>query len=289
MRVHTTGGSGFLGRYVVEELLRRGHEVSGLARSRTAADRLDQLGAEPVPGDLDDPASVDAAFHDSQAEALVNVASLGFGHAPTIIAAAENAGLRRAVFVSTTAIFTKLNATSKTHRTAAEDAIRASDLDWTIVRPTMIYGDPSDRNIARLLKALHRTSFLPLPGKGDRLQQPVHAADVAHAIAAALEQPKAIGKAYDVAGPEPMMFRELIQQAGEAVGRQPRLIPLPLAPLIAGARVYERLATKPRIKAEQLERLAEDKAFEITAAQRDLGYTPRAFATGVRQEAALLL
>lgn len=289
MRVHMTGGSGFLGRYVIEELVRRGHEVSGLARSRTAADRLTQLGAEPVPGDLDDPGSVDAAFHDSQAEALVNVASLGFGHAPTIITAAENAGLCRAVFVSTTAIFTKLNATSKTHRTAAEDAVQGSDLNWTIVRPTMIYGDPSDRNIARLLKVLQRTSLLPLPGKGDRLQQPVHAADVAQAIAAALEQPKAIGKAYDVAGPEPMMFRELIQQAGDAIGRRPRLIPLPLTPLIGAARLYERFARQPRIKAEQLERLAEDKAFEIDAAQRDLGYAPRPFATGVRQEAALLL
>lgn len=288
MKLFVTGGSGFLGAYVVEELRRRGHEVKGLARSAAAASRLQELGAEPVGGDLDDPASLDHACSASGAEALVNVASMGFGHAPAIIAAAEGAGMQRAVFVSTTAIFTKLNAKSKSYRTAAEDAVRSSQLEWTIIRPTMIYGNPGDRNLSRLLKVLKRTPVMPVPGGGDRLQQPVHAADVAQAVAAALEQPDAVNRAYDVAGPEPMTFRELVIEAGDAVGRRPRLVAVPLGLAIAGAKVYERLASAPRLKAEQLERLAEDKAFDIQAAREDLGYDPRPFSQGIREEAALL-
>src|SRR5439155_25711459 len=126
--------------------------------------RVRALGAAPVGGDLDDPDSVDAVFAASQAEALVNLASLGFGHAPTIVAAAEEAGLRRAVFVSTTAIFTTLEARSKAVRQAAEDTVTASSLHWTIVRPTMIYGGPDDRNMARLLQLLRRFPVVPLPG-----------------------------------------------------------------------------------------------------------------------------
>lgn len=288
MKVLVTGGSGFLGRYVIERLVDRGHEVVALARSADAAARVDALRASAIPGDLDDPASVDAAFHAAEADALANVASLGFGHAPTIVSAAEDAGLRRAVFVSTTAIFTALNAGSKTVRVAAEETIQASALDWTIIRPTMIYGDPGDRNIARLLRLLRRTPIVPLPGDGHRLQQPVHAGDVADAIVAAVEREQAIGRAYDVAGPAPISFREVVEQSAEAVGRNPRLVSIPLGPVMAAVRVYERIAPRPRIKAEQLDRLQEDKAFAISAAKEELGYDPRPFSEGVQAEAKLI-
>jgi uncharacterized protein YbjT (DUF2867 family) len=288
MRALVTGGSGFLGAYVVQELHRRGHEVAALARSTAAADKIYSLGAEPVLGDLDDPASIGEAFTAASADALVNVASLGFGHAPTIVAAAENAGIQRAVFVSTTAIFTNLNAPSKRIRTAAEELIRASALDWTIIRPTMIYGDPGDRNLARLLRLVRRSPVVPLPGGGRRLQQPVHVADLAAAVVSAVERPVAVGREYDVAGPEPLSFRELVQESARAVGRRPRLIAVPLRPAIACARAYEQLAPRPRIKAEQLERLAEDKEFDIADARRDLDFSPRSFRQGIQQEAATL-
>lgn len=288
MKVLVTGGSGFLGRYVIARLVDGGHEVVALARSADAAARVGAFGATAVPGDLDDPASVDAAFRAAEAHALANVASLGFGHAPVIVSAAEDAGLRRAVFVSTTAIFTTLDAGSKNARVAAEDTIRSSALHWTILRPTMIYGDPGDRNIARLLRLIKKARVVPLPGDGHRLQQPVHAADVAEAIVAALERPASIGKSYDVAGPEPLSFRAVVEQSAQAMGREARVLPIPLRPVMAAVRLYERVAPRPRIKVEQLERLQEDKAFEISAAAEDLGYAPRPFAEGVRAEAALL-
>ena len=159
------------------------------------------------------PPSVDAAFVAADTERLVNLASLGFGHAPAIVAAAEEAGLRRAVFVSTTSIFTKLNAASKPVRLAAERCVQASGLDWTIVRPTMIYGGPGDRNMWRLLRFLRRSRLVPLPDGGTTLQQPVHVADLAAAIVSVLDRDVAIGQAYDVAGPLLLSFREVIEQA----------------------------------------------------------------------------
>lgn len=285
MNAHVTGGSGFLGGFVIPRLRARGHDVSALVRSGAAAARVERLGATPIPGNLDDPASVDSAFELSGADVLVNLASLGFGHAPSIVAAAEESGLRRAVFVSTTSIFTTLDTATKPVRVAAEEAIRSSRLDWTIVRPTMIYGAGGDRNMARLLRLLRTVPFVPVPGGGDRLQQPVHVEDVAAAVVAAAETPSAIRKAYDIAGPEPLTLRQVLGQAADAVGRPVRVVPLPLAPTVAAARVYERVAHRPRLRAEQLERLSEDKAFDITPARRDLGFDPRPFVDGIRQEA----
>ena len=287
MRLLVTGGSGFTGRHLLRAALGAGHEVTAVVRSAAAARTVEALGATAVPGDLDDPASLDAAFA-TPADALLNIASLGFGHAPAIVAAAEDGGLRRAVFVSTTAVTTALPAPSKRVRLAAEETIRRSALDWTILRPTMIYGAAGDRNLSRLLSVLRRTPVLPLPGGGNRLQQPVHVEDLSAALLSAVSTERSVGRTYTIAGPDPLPFRELVQQSGRAVGRAPRLVSIPLRPTIALLRLYEQAAPHPRLKAEQLERLAEDKAFTIDEAARDFGYAPRPFADGIAAEAAAL-
>lgn len=285
MKLLVTGGSGFLGRHLLPHAVERGHQVVALARSSRAARVVAELGAAPVAGDLDDPAATDAAFTDAAADALVNLASLGFGHAPVIVSAAEEAGVKRAVFVSTTAVTTTIAARSKRVRLEAEEAVRASALDWTIIRPTMIYGGTGDRNIARLLSVLRRTPVLPVPGGGKRLLQPVHVEDLAAAVLNAVESPAASGRTYDVAGPEPMPLAELLAEAIRATGSRTRLVPVPLRPAIQLLSLYERLSRRPRLKAEQLRRLAEDKAFSVEAAARDLGFSPRSFRTGVTEQA----
>ncbi|WP_334140964.1 SDR family oxidoreductase [Rhabdothermincola sp.] len=288
MQIFVTGGSGFLGRRVIPLLVAGGHEVWALARSREAARAVAALGAIAIDGDLDRPASVDEALRSTPADVLVSLASLGFGHAPTVVAAAEDAGMHRALFVSTTSIFTRLPARSRQVRVEAERVIQASSLAWTILRPTMIYGGLDDRNMARLLRLARRSPVVVVPGHGRALQQPVHVEDLAAAIVTALGRPGAIGKIYDLAGPAPLTLREVIEQAYRAAGRRPRVLPVPLAPAVAALRLYERLTPRPRLRAEQLERIEEDKAFDISAARRDLGFDPRPFDTGISEEAMLL-
>jgi nucleoside-diphosphate-sugar epimerase len=304
VRLVVTGGSGFLGGFVLREAVRRGYEVAALARSPAAAAAVRALGARPVPGDLaarGPAAAATLARAFGAGDLLVNLASLGFGDAPAIVTAAERAQVRGAVFVSTTAVTTTLPAATRRIRLAAERRIADSALTWTILRPTMIYGAPGDRNLCRLLPLLRRAPVLPVPG-GRHLQQPVHAADVAHAVLAAAEligtellEPdggdagaKPGGVTYDLAGPVPMTFDELLRTAARAVGSRTRFVPVPLPPVLAAARGYERVSRSPRIRAEQVARLAEDKSFAISAAARDLGFAPRSFAAGITAEARAL-
>jgi uncharacterized protein YbjT (DUF2867 family) len=283
-----TGGSGFLGHRTVPRLLAAGFDVSVLCRSPRSSHVVSCMGAVPVPGDLDDPATVTPAFAACEGGVLVNLASLGFGHASTIVAAAEASCLSRAVFVSTTGIFTALNAPTRAVRLAAEETIRSSGLDWTIVRPTMIYGRPGDRNLERLVRLVRRSPVIPLPGGGHGLQQPVHVDDLADAVVRCLERDGTTGRCFDLAGPEPLTLRELVETTAAVVGRTVRLVPVPLRPAVAGAKVYERLRRRPAVRAEQLERLGEHKAFDISAAVDALGFGPRPFAEGMRLEVSLL-
>jgi uncharacterized protein YbjT (DUF2867 family) len=294
MRLLVTGGSGFLGGHVLAEAARRGHSCVALARSPQAARAVAVHGATPLAGDLDQDKALARVFASAGCDALVNLASLGFGHAPGIVGAAVRAGLDRAVFVSTTAVTTTLPARSKAVRLAAEDEVRASGLSWTILRPTMIYGAVGDRNLSRLLVLLARLRrapaplVVPVPGGGRQLQQPVHAADLAGAVLTAVERRETAGRGYDVAGPEPLTFADILRGSAAAVGGRVHLVPVPLGPVIALTRGYERVSRRPRIRVEQWQRLAEDKAFPIDAAARDLDYAPRPFAEGIRAEAAAL-
>jgi len=150
--VLVTGATGFLGEFVIARLRAGADRVVVFARPASNIAALVAQGVEVRSGDLGDQASLRRAL--AGVDVLVNLASLGFGHAPTIVAAAANAGLQHAVFVSTTSIYSSLPAGSKPTRIAAEQAVRDSGLPYTLLRPTMIYGSPRDRNIWRLIKYL---------------------------------------------------------------------------------------------------------------------------------------
>ena len=94
MRLLVTGGSGFLGAYVLDEARRRGHEIVALARTDKAAAAVASHGAQPLTGDFDDPAGLSRVFSSARCSSLLNIASLGFGHAPAIVAARHGSRYR---------------------------------------------------------------------------------------------------------------------------------------------------------------------------------------------------
>ena len=282
MRVLVTGATGFTGSYVVPLLLRQGAHVRCLVRATSNTSRLPVDQVELAVGDLSDQGSLERALRGM--DALVNIASLGFGHAPNIVNATVAAGVQRAIFISTTAIFTTLNAPSKSVRLAAEEAISASGLRYTILRPTMIYGSSRDRNICRLIRYLQRWPVIPVFGRGEHLQQPVYVEDLAAAVVQSLQTQKAIGRAYNVTGAEPLTYNRIIDTVCEALGRRVRKVHLPARPLVTALGALERSPLHLPIKAEQILRLNEDKAFDSHEAIEDFGYRPRSFAEGIGLE-----
>ena len=284
MKVVVTGATGFTGAYVVPRLLDAGHSVCCFVRPSSNRSSLAGQEVEFAEGDLDDASSLEQALRGR--DALVNIASLGFGHAPKIVEAIVRSGVRRAVFISTTALFTSLNAPSKTVRMAAEQTIRDSGIDYTILRPTMIYGSSKDRNICRLVRFLKRWPVIPIVGHGRHLQQPVYVADVAAAVAASLSTDVAIRKEYNISGAAPLTFNELIDTVCRKLHRRVFKLHLPAGIMIAALSALERVRIRLPIKAEQLERLNEDKAFDSEQAARDFGYAPLGFEEGIELQLA---
>ena len=282
MKVLVTGSSGFTGSYVVSQLLKRGIKVRCFVRKSSDLSRLHGNDIEFAQGDLSDPSSLAKALQGM--DALVNIASLGFGHAPGIVEAVQKAGIKRAVFISTTAIFTQLNAPSKKVRMAAEQTVRESGIDFTILRPTMIYGSPRDRNMCRLIRYLKRWPLIPVIGKGECLQQPVFVDDLAWAIAAAVQSPQTARKEYNISGKNSLSYNEVVDTVCRLLKCRVGKVHLPVSPVVGALGAFEKCGIFLPIKAEQILRLNEDKAFSHEEANRDFGYKPRTFAAGVEAE-----
>jgi nucleoside-diphosphate-sugar epimerase len=267
-RILLVGATGFLGSFVARRIADR--NPIALVRGSSDTSALPNR-VELRRGDLAAPLPLE------DVSTLVYCASMGFGHVPPLVRQLQHSRVKRAVFISTTAIFTSLPSTSRAVRLDAESAVQSSSLDWTILRPTLIYGTARDRNISRLLRFLTRWPVFPLTGNG--LWQPIYVDDLAEAVVAALDTSRTIGCVYNLAGAEPLTLACLVRTAARAVGRKVALIRVPVQAAVLGARLTRVVAP------EQVRRLAEDKAFSYAEAVSDFAFAPRSFAAGVTREA----
>lgn len=284
-RAVITGATGFTGPYVVRELRRRFPEANlrCVVRPTSRTEALAPYAVSLATADLRDPEALYAAF--DGADTLVNVASLGFDWTDNVVRTAQRAKIRRGVFIGTTAILTKLPVASKQVREHGEKLVRDSGMDWTIVRPTMIYGTPADRNIARLIRLVDRFPVVPLMAP-QALQQPIHVEDVASAVASVLAQPGTVGHVYNLSGRDPLTLDRLAREVAAALGRRRLFVPVPGSLLIAVLSVIS-VVMRPPVSVEQVRRVQEDKSFDHSDAARDFGFSPRDFRTGVTSEVAL--
>lgn len=281
-KVLVTGATGFTGSFVTRELHKAGYEVFCFVRKASDTSPLLGYCIGYGEGDLNDPASLIKALKGK--DALVNVASIGFGHGPSIVNTCREAGVKRAIFFSTTAIFTTLETKSRQNRLKAERAIMGSDLDYTIFRPTMIYGTPRDRNMVRLIRFLDRFPVIPVFGPGTALQQPVYVNDLAMSVVKSIEAPKTYRKAYNLSGREPLAYNEVIKTVASLLGRSALKIHLPVNTSLRFIETANKIPGLPRLSKEQILRLNEDKSFSHQKAVEDFGYEPTSFYDGIARE-----
>jgi uncharacterized protein YbjT (DUF2867 family) len=242
MRIFLAGASGFVGSRVLDDLLARGHEVT--AHAHTERSRQELLGKYPslsvVVGDVVDPAAMLRAVPPGT-EAVIYLPGLlrefprkgiSFQKAHVegcrnVMAAAKRAGAQR--WIELSALGAGPHAKTPYFRTKweAEEHVRASGLDWTILRPSIIVDDrPSNRKnfVGEIAKAIRELPFIPILGNGKYRMQPVSVDDVSQTIMQALEKPGTIGKTYEMGGPEKLTYLEIVRViTGAMKVKKPRL------------------------------------------------------------------
>jgi uncharacterized protein YbjT (DUF2867 family) len=252
---HVIGASGRSGAALCRRLAEAGEAFVPVVRdpARWAATGLP---GSPLVADLADANALRQALGD--ADSVVSCAHAR--HVPAILAAAAQAG--RFVFLGSTRKFTRWPDAHGSGVLAGEAAFLASGRPGVMLHPTMIYGAEGEDNVRRLAALLKRLPLVPLPVGGKTRVQPIHQDDVTNCLLAALRVPWTGPQTRIIAGPYPCTYADFVRAVATAAGlKPPRILPVPLWPLVAAAPLT-RLPGLPRILADEIRRLAEDKAFD---------------------------
>ncbi len=296
MRVALFGGTGFVGGYLVDALVEAGHEPSVLVRpgSESKLRRADKC--RKTTGDLDSPHAVRATLEHSDAAIYtvgilrehpgkgVTFEKLQYRGAVAVIEKVMQTGITRFLLMSANGVKDPGTAYQST-KYRAEEALRASGLDSTIFRPSVIFGDP--RGAMEFATQLYRDMIAPplpgvgfhtgvFPSGGDVLMSPVAAEDVASAFVASLDNPATIGNTYELGGPEILSWNEILMRISAAVDKRKLILPMPIGVMKLGASLLDWLPFFP-VTRDQLTMLAEGNTADPATLEKLIGRAPKAF------------
>jgi uncharacterized protein YbjT (DUF2867 family)/membrane protease YdiL (CAAX protease family) len=268
--VAVIGGTGFLGRHVVPALRAGDREVRVLSR-RTGCDAR-RIDPDALRG----------------CDAVVNLAGIKredgeqtfqavhVDLVARILEAMKAAGVKRLVHISV--VVARPDADLPYHDTKwkGEELIRASGLEWTILRPGVIYGAGDDL-LGHLAKMINAAPVFPIVNDGSAPMMPIHAGDVAAGVAAALERPASAGKTYDLVGPDRMTLRDVVRTTAAALGRPVWIVPTPAGLMRGPVRIMEATMKQPLSTRAQLAMIVEGLPGDPGPARAELGVEPAPF------------
>lgn len=275
-----TGASGHTGRRLVEALLERGEKVRIFTREPARMPIELRKQVEVFRGNLD---NVDDVL-EGMAGCRAVFALTHIKFADRILQGMKATGVKRGIFTSSTRRFTKFPEITANQVIEGEGLVESSGVDFTIIRPSMIYGGRQDRNLEILMETLQKFPVFFLPGGGSMKWQPVFTWDVVAALLAAFDRPETIGKSITVAGPEAVTYKEMISTMVREAKLKRLLIPVPLGVVRGAVRIYGKMSKSPRVTLDQIQRMEEDKVFDIAEARRELGFSPVSFREGIRRK-----
>ncbi len=288
MRIAVTGGTGFVGTEVVRTLLLAGHELRVVGRGVRQAPLPD--GLRLTFGDVVTGAGLDGAF--AGADAVIHLTAIIRERGPQTFAAvnaqgtanavdaAARAGVGRFVHLSALGVDPDPDFPYLASKWQGEQAVRASQMDWVILRSSVIFG-PGDGFFRQLAGALRVPSpFLLIPGDGRARFQPIAVGDAARCLEAAVEEPARRHQVYEIGGPQHLTLEEIMRAVAAATGRDwflfspRRPLRLPVAALKPVAALMDRLLPNPPVTAQQLALLSRANATRLDAVPQAFGFDP---------------
>lgn len=267
MNVAITGGTGFVGSHLARRIGNAGHDCVLVARgTRDPHSLLKRDDTRFVAASVTDREALCDAFADC--EAVAHLAGINYERGTqtyenvhvtgtrTVVEAAADAGVSKVLLTSYLRARPDCNSGYHESKWEAERIVRESDLEYTVVKPGIVYG-PGDQMVWAITRSLATAPVFPRIGFDARWIRPVAIADLVGLLAAATVQDRLSNVTVPVTGPEELTVTEFVDRVGEVIGRTPRFVPLPVWTLSAGARIQTRVMETPIVTRAGVRMLAE--------------------------------
>lgn len=295
MRVFLTGGTGFVGSHMLRRLTREGHHVRAIVRDpRKAEQRFGRSDSvEFVAGDVvtgeglrEGIAGCDAVIHlvgiilESGNTTFEKVHHEG---TRSVLLAAKDAAIQK--FVQMSALGARPNGVSayQTTKWKAEEVVRKSGLNFTILRPSIIFG-PGDGFVTQMVQVMRSAPlFRPVVGNGRYPFRPIYIDDVVDCFVQSLASGRATNQTIELGGPQELTLEELLKQIADCVGVRKPAVHVPFSVMYWNAAVLERIMQRPPVTTEQLRMLKEGSTCDIGPMLRTFDVHPLAFRDGLKR------
>jgi uncharacterized protein YbjT (DUF2867 family) len=282
------GGTGFIGRRLVARLVESGEKVRVAARgSRQAAlpDGVEQAQADVVTGEglAEAMTGVDRVAH--LVAIIIEKGSQRFdpvirGGTEGVVMEAEKAGVKKLVYVSAIGAAPDPKFPYWHAKWAAEQVVAGSSLNYTIIRPSLVFGLEDDF-FNRLADLVRRSPLTPIAGNGKTRFQPIGVNDLATCIAACLAEGTCDQQIVEVGGPEYFTYNELIDVIGAELGKRRPRVHIPLWLMRPTARMLQSMLSNPPVTTDQLAMLSKDNVTELDAVPKQFGFAPGRLVDGL--------
>lgn len=285
-----TGGTGYVGSRLVRKLVEQGRPLRLLVRDIAEGERKFPTGVEFAPGDVTERETLPAAMAGAAAvihlvaiireRGAITFEKINYRGTVNVVDAENEAGVRRHVQMSALGALRDPNFPYHDTKYRAEQYVKTSGLDWTIFRPSIIFG-PGDQFFSTLAGLAKLPAPFVLPDGGTARFQPVWLGDVVDAFIAALDDPATIGRTYELGGPDVLSYKEMIGALMDVTGRHRPMLPLPVALLKPAAFVFDKTLPKPPVTPEQLKMLRLDNSSTHSATAALIGHPPKSLRDGL--------
>ena len=265
MKIALFGGTGFVGGYLVNALLAAGHEPSVLIRPGSENKLANRDKCCVTAGDISSDNAIETTLDGCDAfiynigilkafpKKGVTFEKLHFDGVRRVANMAQELNVRRALLMSANGVKSPGTPYQDT-KFRAEKFVQQSGLEWTIFRPSVIFGDSN--GLQEITNQLYRELVKPpIPAvafhtgwspKGNGVvMSPVHIQDVADAFIGSLSDADTIGKTYVLGGPDVLTWEEMVQRVATAVGRRKWMLPMPVGLMRFGATLFDWLPFFP--------------------------------------------
>ncbi|PIU29136.1 MAG: hypothetical protein COT09_02380 [Candidatus Hydromicrobium americanum] len=282
------GATGFLGPPVLKKLLGNNYDVDCLVRADSDRSRLLNAARSAGKkikfntGTLQSGDSIISII--KNVDSIIYMVDLKHTHLlETFLNTVKHTGLKRVVFISSTTVLIPLESMVKKQKIDSESLIKNSGLDYTILRPSMIYGSKNDINFSKMIRFIKRKGFFITFGSGNNLIQPIYIEDVANSIVSVLNNKKTYRKTYNIAGKDSLKYNEMLDIVRNKLKKKFKVIKIPIKLGILLISIYSKISKSPSLTPDQIERMEIDKAYSYQKAREDFNFSPTSFEDGIEK------